>query len=168
MLNINAASEKAKYCMNHLILCILGDNAITTTWSGYNQPSDCHCYISDPGRGSASGLGWRCPQRPRCPVSRPRQQQLVPGCIGRRSRGQEPWTSLRTSRSWWLCTICPLVITRKISSWTKAWFQVNVSTKLLEQADILLLEQEDSGYVGDIFGFWVEGVIQVSSQCEGR
>ena len=42
-------------------------------------------------------------------------------------------------------------------------FQVNVSTKLLEQADILLLEQEDSGYVGDIFGFWVEGVIQVSS-----
>ena len=42
-------------------------------------------------------------------------------------------------------------------------FQVNVSTKLLEQADILLLEQEDSGYVGDMFGFWVEGVIQVSS-----
>ena len=41
-------------------------------------------------------------------------------------------------------------------------FQVNVSTKLLEQADILLLE-EDSGYVGDMFGFWVEGVIQVSS-----
>ena len=42
-------------------------------------------------------------------------------------------------------------------------FQVNVSTKLLEQADILLLEEEDSGYVGDMFGFWVEGVIQVSS-----
>ena len=40
---------------------------------------------------------------------------------------------------------------------------MNVSTKLLEQADILLLEQEDSGYVGDMFGFWVEGVIQVSS-----
>ena len=45
---------------------------------------------------------------------------------------------------------------------TQIRFQVNVSTKLLEQADILLLE-EDSGYVGDMFGFWVEGVIQVSS-----
>ena len=50
-----------------------------------------------------------------------------------------------------------------ISSNNQIRFQVNVSTKLLEQADILLLEQEDSGYVGDMFGFWVEGVIQVSS-----
>ena len=149
---LNRASEEAKYCMIYLISCILGDNAITTTY-GADIRASATSRTPGPALPLVSGGGVLRVRSVRCLRSNS-WSPAAPGG-GHEDSSHEPHSGPRDHGD------IPAFVNHSTNNQKR--FQVNVSTKLLEQADILLLEQEDSGYVGDMFGFWVEGVIQVSS-----